>query len=449
MNLNALTQPLAEDTLTPPKPGKPGKDFALRFGIIVITVCLGGFILWSSLVPLSEGVVASGSVVVANRHKQVQHLEGGIVGAIYVKEGSEVQEGDVLIQLDTTRNQAELDRLQAREWSISAEIARLNAEQRMKEHLVFPVQLVELRNENPRVQEIMGRQEELFSEKRRRLLGQIEILNHRIEQEGRRIEGLQSQRGALERESVLVEQEITTLTKLFQERVEDESVLLARLREKERMTGEAGVITADIAGSEVKIGEARQQILQLENDYRTLAAEESAKAQDQLYEITERLTQIRYIILRSKILAPTSGKVIGLSVSTVGGVVPPGEQLMNIVPRDDLLVVDAQVRITDIDSIRLNQGARLRFSALKLRSTPELEGHVVRISADAFTDQNTGDSFYTIRAEVPEVEIARLEGEKILPGMPVEVFFSGKKRTALAYLTEPIADIVRRSMVEE
>jgi len=433
----------------PRLPVRPTRDKAIRYGVIACIVGLGGFTLWGTLVPLSEGVVAFGSVVVANRHKRVQHLEGGIVGALHVREGADVVKGNLLIELDTTRDQAELDRLEAREWSVRAQIARLEAEKLMQEDVAFPVQLLELKRDVPRVADILQGQKEFFDEQRHRLLGQLEILGHRIEQLRKRIDGLEIQRGALERESDLLAREINTLTVLYEQQIEDEITLLARRREKERMVGEIGVITSDIAATEVQIGEAQQQRLQLENDYRTQAAEELTQAQDLLFETTERLAQIRDIIARSKIIAPTSGTVIGLTVHTVGGVIPSGEPVMNIVPQDDLLVVEAQVRTNDIDSIRGDQEARLRMTALKLRTTPVLLGKVTRISADAFTNQERGESYYTVQAEVPETELEKLQGEAILPGMPVEVMFEGRKRTAFSYLSEPLMNIIRRSLREE
>lgn len=430
-----------------PKP--PSKDKAIRIGAITITLALGTFTLWGTLVPLDVGIISFGSVVVADRHKRVQHLEGGIIGGIYVDEGDIVEKGSVLIELNTVRDRSELYRLEAREWSSKAEIARLDAEKKMREHIVFPAELVSLQNSNSRVADIISGQSEFFYEKRNKLLGELEILKHRIEQLRNRIAGLELQRQALENQESLYIQEINTLKKLVKEQIEEETTLLARRREKEGITGEKGARIAEIAGTEVQISEAKQQSLQLENNYRTLAAEQLNKTQDLLYETVERLYQVRDVIKRSKVLAPSSGIVIGLSVHTVGGIIPPGEPLMNIVPQGGLLVSEVKVRPTDIDSIVLNQEARLRMSALKLRTTPELIGRVIKISPDAFTDQNTGESYYTVQAEVLEEELEKLEGETILPGMPVEIMFKGDEKTVFSYISEPVLDILRRAWRDE
>ena len=213
--------------------------------------------------------------------------------------------------------------------------------------------------------------------------------------------------------------------------------------------GQVGQIGAEIAEAQLAIGETRQQVIQLKNDYRTELSTDLTEARNIVFESGDRLFAVRDQVLRTRITSPQEGKVINMQVHTVGGVVPSGQPIMNIVPEDDTLIVEAQVRPTDVDNVQVEQEARLRITPFKQRATPELIGEVILVSADIFTDENTQFQYYLARIAIPESELAKLGEKDIRPGFPVEVTFSGSKRTLVQYLADPISDAIRRGMKEE
>ena len=424
------------------------RDVVMRRGIIVIVIALGGFLAWATLAPLTEGVVAMGTVVVDTEHKTIQHLEGGIVENLYVREGSEVKAGDVLIELSETQNRAQLELLESRYYGRLAEIDRLNAERLLQDEISFSDELLALRDD-PVIAQILAEQQNLFEVRRRQYHGQIEILRHRISQLEEQVRGQDASRGALLREQGLIEQDLESLVALKEQQLVDEGVLIGRQREYEQNVGRLGSIVADIAATRVKIGETRQEILQIENGWVTEASDQIAAAQQQWFETRERINAVSDVLERTTITAPQDGKVIGLSVHTLGGVIPPGNPIMNIVPSEDELMVEGQVRPLDVDNVYPGQTARLRFSAFSWRTTPQVEGKVQRISADAFSDEEAGTAYYIARIVVPEDEMAKLGDVTVGPGMPVDIMFTGGDRTALSYLTQPLTDMLDKAMVEE
>ena len=424
------------------------RDGVTRKGIAVLVVALGGFIAWASLVPLTEGVVASGSVVVDTAHKTIQHLEGGIVEELYVREGSVVKAGDILIKLSETQTRAELDLLESRYYGRRAAIDRLNAERVLSEEVEFSKELLARRDE-PQIADILAIQQDLFEVRRRQYQGQIEILRHRIEQLEEKIRGLGASHKALVREQALIEQDLSSLQALYDRKLIDESSLIARRREYEQSLGDIGRITAEVAAARVAVGEARQEIIQLEHNFRTEVSNRLTDAQQEWFETRERLAAVRDVLRRTSIVAPQEGKVIGLTAHTVGGVVSPASPILNIVPSEEQMMVEGQIRPNDVDNVYPGQEARLRFSAFKQRTTPEVSGQVERVSPDAFLNEETRETYYVVRIRVPEEELAKLGEVTIGPGMPVEIMFTGGQRTAMQYLSDPLVNILEKALVEE
>ena len=424
------------------------RDVVMRRGIIVIVIALGGFLAWSTLAPLTEGVVSVGTVVVDTQHKTIQHLEGGIVEKLHVREGSEVKAGDVLIELSETQNRAQLELLESRYYGRLAEINRLNAERLLQEEITFSDELLARRND-PVIADILAVQENLFQVRRRQYHGQIEVLRHRIVQLEEQVRGLEASREATLRERGLIEKDLESLVALKDQQLIDEGVLIGRQREYEKTIGSLGTLVADVAATRVKIGETRQEILQIEHGWGREVSDQITAAQQEWFETRERINAVSDVLQRTTIVAPQDGKVIGLSVHTQGGVITPGNPIMNIVPSEDRLMVEGQVRPLDIDNVYPGQTARLRFSAFSWRTTPQVEGKVERVSADAFSDEEAGTSYYIARILVPEEEMAKLGDVTIGAGMPVDIMFTGGERTAMEYLTDPLTDILDKALVEE
>ncbi|MCY4341581.1 MAG: HlyD family type I secretion periplasmic adaptor subunit [Gammaproteobacteria bacterium] len=438
------TPPKIEDNETV----DPLKDRAMWIGGTVVGVALGGFILWGSLAPLAQGVVAQGLVEVDGENKTVQHLEGGIVRALHVREGDNVAPGDPLLDLDDTKPRAEQELLEARYYSALAEIDRLNAELYGRDEVAFSREFESLRND-PRVEEIMQAQIDLFKERRAQHAGEIEILKGRVEQLGEQVNGLSARRDAAQQEQELLEKDVATLANLAERQLVSEDQLTQRRLDLAQTRGQVGQIIAEIAEARLAVGETRQRIIQLQNDYRTELSADLTRAQNLYFETGDRLFAVRDEVARTRIVAPLQGKVINMQVHTVGGVVPPAQPIMNIVPEDDQLIVEAKVSPTDVDNVNVGQEARLRITPLNQRATPELLGVVNLVSADILTDADSQMQYYVARITIPDEEYSKLGNKDIRPGFPVEVTFTGGQRTMLQYLAEPLTGVLRRGMKEE
>lgn len=426
----------------------PLTDRAMWIGGSIVSLALGGFILWGSLAPLAQGVVAMGLVEVDGENKTVQHLEGGIVKVLHVREGDTVAAGDPLLEIDDTKPRAEQELLEARYYGALAEIDRLNAELYARSEVIFSSEFEPLRG-NPRVEEIIQAQVDLFTERRAQHAGEIDILKGRVEQLGEQVNGLTARRDAARQEQELLEKDVDTLATLAGRQLVSEDQLTQRRLNLAQVRGQVGQISAEIAEAQLSIGETRQRIIQLQNDYRTQLSDDLTKAQNLYFETGDRLFAVRDEVARTRVIAPLGGKVINMQVHTVGGVVPSGQPIMNIVPEDDRLIVEAKVMPTDRDNVNVGQEARLRITPLNQRATPELRGEVVLVSADILTDNEAQEQYYIARISIPDSEYLKLGDKDIRPGFPVEVTFSGGKRTMLQYLAEPLSGMVRRAMKEE
>jgi len=426
----------------------PLKDRAMWIGGTVVSVALGAFILWGSLAPLAQGVVAMGLVEVDGENKTVQHLEGGIVKVLHVREGDNVAAGEPLLELDDTKPRAEQELLEARYYSALAQIDRLNAELYGREEVAFSTEFDNLRGD-PRIEEIIQAQIDLFKERRGQHAGEIEILNGRVEQLGEQVNGLTARRDAAQQEQELLEKDVAALASLAERQLVSEDQLTQRRLNLAQTRGQVGQIIAEIAEAQLSIGETRQRIIQLQNDYRTDLSADLTESQNLYFETGDRLFAVRDQVARTRIVAPLGGKVINMQVHTVGGVVPSGQPIMNIVPEDDRLIVEAKVMPTDRDNVNVGQEARLRITPLNQRATPELLGEVVLVSADILTDADAQQQYYIARISIPDSEYSKLGDKDIRPGFPVEVTFSGGKRTMIQYLAEPLFGTLRRAMKEE
>ncbi len=429
-------------------PEPASKDNVIRFGVIALVVGLGGFILWGSFVPLAKGVIAPGTITVDGKRKTIQHFEGGIVQAIYVRDGDRVSAGDVLIELDQTQAGAQRDLLEVRYFTNLAILDRIKAERDRRSNIYFSAPFIE-RADDPTVSEIMAVQVDLFQARREQMEGQISILEQRAGQLESQIEGLNAERRARETEIALTNEELSRSRNLQERgligmpRVWEQQKAVAQLQ------GAIGRIQADIGAAEVAIGEAQLEVIQLSLTHRQEIAEQSLEVQEQVLELREQLAAARDILARTEIRAPQDGIVLGLNVFTIGGVIAPAEPIMEIVPVDDRLVVEAQIRVTDVDNIEQGMVVRVQFVSFKQRSTPTVNGILENITADALFNEQSGESYYLARIGVSDDELARLGSLDVVPGMPVEVLIQAGTRTAFQYLTDTISDVVRRSMTEE
>jgi HlyD family secretion protein len=429
------------------RPRRTARQRARRMiglAFLMAVLCVGGIVGWAALTEISGAVIAQGAVVVDSSAKKIQHQNGGIVGEILVREGARVAAGDVLVRLDETVLSANLaivsralDELQVRQ-------ARLTAERDGLEAIEFPAALEE-RARDPAVRRIMQAEQRLFELRLKARLGQKSQLEQRIAQLQEEIAGVTTQAEAKAREIDLIRRELEGVRDLYRKNLIQLSRLTALEREEARLDGERGALVAGAAQAKGKVTETALQILQIDQDLRSETAKELREIQGRIAELSERRVTAEDQLRRVDIRAPQSGTVHQLAIHTVGGVVGPGELMMLIVPEGDDLAVEVKIPPQEIDQVRVGQKAMLRFTAFNQRTTPELEGVVTFVSADLNTDSRTGANYYTARMSVPDQERARLQGARLMPGMPVDAFVQTGYRSVLSYLLKPLMDQMRQT----
>ena len=435
---------------TPPSttaPGWPAGRF-LRLGVVtaaVLVLCLGG---WSAFAAISGAVVTEGRLKVLGERQVVQHLTGGIVAALEVREGDRVGAGQVLLRLDGRRLQAELAIVGNQLQETQARIARLEAEQDGAEAPRFPDDLRAAAAADPEVAAILHGQERLFTSRLERLHREREQLRERQLQIGDEIEGLDAERRALARQLDLLEQELRDQRSLLDRGLTQATRVLSLEREVARIEGEIGALTAATAQARGRITELDLQRSAVEGNRVEEAATQLSDLKATAADLRERRLELQETIGRLKVRAPRDGVVLGLSVFTVGAVVQPGEPVLWIVPTGDALVADVRIRPQDIDQVWPGQPARLHLAAANQRITPEIPSRVLRVSADALEDPATGQHYFTAELEVTDDARAQLGDIPVVAGMPVNAFIETGVRSPISYLMRPMTDFLSRSWRE-
>jgi HlyD family secretion protein len=417
-------------------------------GITVAILLVGGVGGWAATTEFSGAVIAQGSLVVDTNVKKVQHPTGGVVGELRVRDGDRVKEGDIVVRLDDTQTRANLQIVIKGIWELLARKAREEAEIEGNDKLVFPSELMG-RGDDPEVAYIMNSERKLFEIRRSAREGLKSQLTERTVQSDEEIKGLIAQVQSKDKQIDWIKQELVGVNDLWKKQLVQFNRVTQLEREGARLDGERGQLVAAIAQSRGKIAETKIQILQIDQDMRTEVGKDLADIRGKMAELIEKRVAAEDQLKRIDIRAPQNGMVHQLDVHTVGGVVTPGQQIMLIVPDADKLMVEAKAQPQDIDQLRVGQPAALRFSAFNLRTTPEINGTVLLVSADITQDQRTGINYYTVRVAVSPSEIARLGDElKLVPGMPVEVFVQTSPRTIASYVVRPFHDQLMRAFRE-
>ena len=418
----------------------------LRAGLIILFVTFGIFGSWAMLAPLDSAVLAPGVVVVKGNRKTVQHLEGGIVAEILVADGEVVNTGDPLIILDATQPRAELGVLRGQYYTARALESRLLSERDDLETVAFPA---DLDVQDPRAVEAKLNEVQIFDARRASRLGEIEVLEQRIEQLQSQIQGLEALIASKKELNASYSEEIEDLKALLAEGFVDKIRLREMERSLSRNQGEIADHRSSIAQAKMKIGETRLEILQMNKKFKTEVVDQLAETQGKVFDLTERITAIEDKVERTVVRAPVEGIVLGLSTHTIGGVVQSGKPLLDIVPENQELVVDARVSPVDIDRIEVGTEAKIRFSAFKNATTPQVMGQVVKISADRLVDEKSGEPYYQAKVQVSDEGLELLEGLTLLPGMPAEVLIKTGERTLFQYLVQPARNAFARSLIKE
>ena len=408
----------------------------LLTGFVVGAGFFGGFGAWAALAPLDGAAIASGVLSVESSRKTVQHLEGGIVGAVLARNGDFVEAGQPLILLDETRPRAALEMLKVQRAAAAALSARLTAERDGADEIVFPAWLAggpEARAE-----------ENVFRARRQALEGQTAILTERASQHREEIAALSAEIVSARKQGALIAQEVADVETLFNKGLERKARLLALQRQAAEIEGQRNRNEAMIAKVRRDIGETELKIVELRTTMLNEAVEGLRETQEKLAKLEEEIRAAEDVLTRTVIVAPASGVVVDLQIHAAGAVVQPGQPLMELVPQDDKLVVEARVEPSDVDVVHSGLPAQVKLTSFNQRYAPALDGRVKWVSADRLTDERTGQPYYTARVELEEGQEAKLE-EALHPGMPAEVMIATGSRTMLDYLVSPLFRAIDRA----
>ncbi len=444
------------------KPGNPGKDAPkasepaggladlerpclgreAMAAAAITGVFLAGLIGWASLAPLESAAIAPGVVSVDGYRKTVQHLEGGIVGEILVREGDRVEAGQVVLRLDDTTPRASLELLRGRWMVASALEARLEAERDGADEIRFS-EVLTAHRDGPKTRQILEGQRNIFRARREALRSQTAILEQRAAEYAAEIVGIEGQIQAETTRLALVREELADVQKLYDKGFARKPKLLQLQRRAAEIEGSRNLHQAQIARARQSIGETRMRAADLQTSRLNQVVEEQRKAQAELYDLNERVRAAEDVLARTEIRAPLSGTVVDLRVHTAGGVIASGAPLLDIVPREERLVVEAKVDPKDIDVVREGLDAQVRFTAFNQRHRAPTEARLTSVSADLLTDEASGRSYYLARVELAEGTVTELR-----PGMQAEVMIVTGARSALDYLLEPLVLSLNRAFRE-
>jgi len=414
--------------------------------VAFVTFGIGG---WAATSELTGAVIGQGVLVVDSSVKKVQHLTGGVVAELRVREGDKVKAGDILVRLDETQTLANATIISKNFDDLLARQARLESERDNMDRITFPKVLLDrARDPSTEAARAMTAEKSLFDLRRQARSGQKAQLMERSAQLQEEIKGYLGQVDAKQKEVEFIRQELEGVRTLFQKNLVPMNRLTALERDSARIDGERSQLSGAIAQSKGKMAEIALQIIQIDQDLRTEVGKDLIEAQSKISELAERKTAAVDQLNRIDIRAPQSGRVHQLTVHTVGGVITPGEPIMMIVPDADALAVEVKIAPRDIEQVYVGQAASMRFAAFDQKTTPGIEGEVSMVSAETTLDQRTGASYYTARVMLSPEQVAKMGDAKLLPGMPVDVFIKTPGRTAFSYLIKPLRDQAERAFKE-
>jgi HlyD family secretion protein len=419
-----------------------------RAGYALIVVAFGVCGFWASHAPLDSAAVAQGQIEVDSRRKPIQHLEGGIVKEMLIKEAQVVQKDQVLFRLEPTQARANSDMLRKQLDVALAQEARLKAELDGRPAISFPREILD-RRMVPETASAISDEERQFDERRQSIGNQVRVFEARIEQTAHEITGRDRQRAALVAQIESITSQIASVGELVEKGWYPRNRVLEQEREKARLVGELGRAMADIARSEKQQDEARTQIEQIRQKFREDTAAALADVRTRLSDLREKLAIASEVFTRIEIRAPMTGIVQNLRVNGAGAVVKPGDTIAELIPTVEELVVAAQVSPLDIDSVVAGQKAEIHFSSLSRRNAPTVFGRVESVSGDALMNDSTQQSYYLARVVMTRADVPAAIAAKLMPGMPADVLIVIGERSMLSYLVEPLTNILWKGMREE
>ncbi|MEW5420679.1 HlyD family type I secretion periplasmic adaptor subunit [Amorphus sp. 3PC139-8] len=424
--------------------------YYIAVGIAILFAFFGSLTAWSAIAPLMKGAVAPGVVTVEGNRRTIQHLEGGIVREINVFEGEMVEKGQTLVVLDEIQAQSKVEIIKNRYWNALARQARLQAQRDGSVDVQWPRELSRLLPD-PIVKAIIDSQQAALTTQVESLEGQQELIRKQIEQARRQIDGIEAQNVSLDRQLELIKMEEADAQTLYDKDLLPRPRLLALQRERAKLSGQIASNSAEIARTEQQISESTTKLLYLKTSYMEKVLDELQEVDEEASSLKEQFVAAQDVLSRIVIKAPVSGQILNLSVHTIGGVVKPGQALLDIVPSGDDLKIDAKVNPLNKDVVHTGMPASVVFTSYNQRTHSPVPAVVEHVSGDAVEDERTGATYYKARLRVDRSDLTAigLDDVELVPGMPVEVYLKAGQRTAFEYIIEPISDAARRGLVGE
>lgn len=421
----------------------------IRIGLFIIIVGFGGFAFWATFAQLGSAVISPGEVVQESYRKTIQHYEGGIVENIAVRDGDLVKAGDLLVKLETTQWQGELRSLSQSMYSHLIELERLQHEQQLAKNLEFSQRVIDAAAESEDLQSVLRQQKRLYTARIESYNKEQQSLSSRIAQTQVLVKGLEEQRGLLQEQIKLINEEQKAYATLQDERLGDGTRARELARQALSLRNEAARLKAEQERTRLQASEVEVQLANNEQTFQKEVGERIRTTQSAYFEAQERFLVMQDRVNRSSIRAPEAGYIVNMQLHTIGGITNSGQNILDLVPVGDQFVVETKIATQDINSVFIGQKADIRFSAFDQRTTPSVEGEVVHISADSILDEKTGMNYYLTRVRVTENGAEKLENLRLIPGMPAEVMLRREDRTFLSYLMKPLVDSFTRSFKEK
>jgi HlyD family secretion protein len=409
-------------------------------GAVLLVLGIGG---WANTTEISSAVIAQGHLAARSNVKPVEHPTGGVVVELGVAEGDLVKAGQVVARLDDVTIRASLEIVNQSIGQLQAKEIRLLAELNNESEIIVPASLAAA-PDGPS-SELLSAEKKLFELRRAALAGEQAQLEQRVSQVHQEIDGIKLQISAKQRERELVSRDLEAVRSLLEKKLVSSDRVSDADRQLAQLDGQIGQLQAAAAQGAGRVTETQLQILQSDYTFQADVAEELAQVQAKLAELKERRVAGEGDLAKTIIRAPQAGQVHELTIRAAGGVLGPGDALMRLVPTLDALRADVRIAPQDIDQVHVGETALVRFSALNLRTTPEIYGSVERVSADVTTDNSTGATYFTVQIAFETTELNRLDSTRLTIGMPVEAFIINESRTALSYLAKPLSDQITRS----
>ncbi|MAJ63855.1 MAG: hypothetical protein CL558_12365 [Alphaproteobacteria bacterium] len=415
---------------------------------LVILLSFGGFLTWGFAARLDSAAYGSGSIVVESQRKTIQHLEGGIISKLLVRDGQLVHAGQPLIILDDTQARASLGVVEGQLHALQARRARLLAEIDGADEIEFPPALL-LARSDPDVEEALINQTDLFTARRDAYENQISLLQNRIAELNEQISALQSQSRAATEQLGLIAEEINAVETLLAKGLETRPRLLALQRRASELRGRRGELEGNIAEIRQTIGTTQLELVDLENQRRTEIVDQLDRTQTEIADLSDRATAARDVLQRREIVAPEDGVVVDMQVSTTGGVIRPGEPLMDLVPQEDRLIIEARIPPERINAVHPGLQAQVQLPSFSRRRVPMLHGEVLQVSADQLVDP-AGVPYFAVKVALTDHAMDSLpDYVELVPGMPANVLIALGERQAIDYILSPIMDAATFAMREQ